>query len=490
MKISKIKNNHTTAPETFLVWSNEIGNRLDPFFYRPIFKKLVATINSTTHKAFSLGNIVEFSFAGDWGEDPISFEPNPDYQLCYVLRNTNFDNKYNLNFNDVAQRYVKNSKVEKLALQKGDILIEKSGGSPIQPVGRVAFIDDLPFDKPVIFSNFLQKIRIAGDSFFPEYVFTFLQAIYHLGYTEFLQNQTTGIKNLRLDDFFKIKIAELPKNEQKKIAKFAFDTRKDAKEMEERAIKILSSIDDFVLGELGIDMPRGGAERVFQIWSDEIQTRLDPSYFRPIFKMLDKIFSTTKYNVKTLKNLSTKITSGATPLSGGDAYTDQDIGIPFVRSGNINPDNEIDFNSLLYVKPEIHNKKLKSSQLKKGDLMIAIVGATIGQVSVYENDREANINQAIALIRLDEQVNPEYAKEFLYSKIGQIQLDRIKRPVARANINLDEVGSLQVIYPSKDKQNEMVGKVRKIRAKATELRQEAESIVISAQREVAQMILA
>lgn len=36
----------------------------------------------------------------------------------------------------------------------------------------------------------------------------------------------------------------------------------------------------------------------------------------------------------------------------------------------------------------------------------------------------------------------------------------------------------------------MVGKIRKIRAKATELRQEAESIVISAQKEVEQMILA
>src|SRR3990167_10324509 len=232
MKISKIKNNHTTAPETFLVWSNEIGNRLDPFFYRPIFKKLVATINSTTHKAFSLGNIVEFSFAGDWGEDPISFEPNPDYQLCYVLRNTNFDNKYNLNFNDVAQRYVKNSKVEKLALQKGDILIEKSGGSPIQPVGRVAFIDDFPFDKPVVFSNFLQKIRIADSSFLPVYIFTFLQAIYQLGYTDFLQNQTTGIKNLRLADFFKIKVAKLPMAEQKKVVVLAFGVREKAKESE------------------------------------------------------------------------------------------------------------------------------------------------------------------------------------------------------------------------------------------------------------------
>jgi len=281
-----------------------------------------------------------------------------------------------------------------------------------------------------------------------------------------------------------------PLSVQNEVVKKIQEAYEQKKKKETEVLKILSSIDDFVLGELGIDMPRGGAEQVFQIWSDEIQTRLDPSYFRPIFKMLDKIFSTTKYNVKTLKNLSTKITSGATPLSGGDAYTDQSSGIPFVRSGNINPDNEIDFNSLLYVKPEIHNKKLKSSQLKKGDLMIAIVGATIGQVSVYENDREANINQAIALIRLDEQVNSEYAKEFLCSKIGQIQLDRIKRPVARANINLGEVGSLQIIYPSKDKQNEMVGKIRKIRARATELRQESESIVAGAEKQVEQMILA
>lgn len=262
----------------------------------------------------------------------------------------------------------------------------------------------------------------------------------------------------------------MPKNEQKKIAKFAFDTRKNAKEMEEKAIKILLSIDDFVLSELGIDMPRGAAERVFHIWSDEIQTRLDPSYFRPIFKMLDKIFSTTKYNVKTLKNLSSKIMSGSTPLSVGDAYTDQSDGIPFLRSGDINPDNKIDFDNLNFIKQEIHSKKLRGSQLKKGDLLIALIGATIGQVSIYSSDKEANISQNFASVRFNEEVVSDYAKEFLLSKIGQMQLERVKRYAARVNINLDEVGSLQVIYPSKDKQNEMVGKIRKIRAKATELR--------------------
>lgn len=235
---------------------------------------------------------------------------------------------------------------------------------------------------------------------------------------------------------------------------------------------------------------RGGAERVYSVWSDEITTRLDPFYFRPIFKELDKIFSTTKYNVQTLKELSVKITSGATPLSGGDAYTEKDSGVPFVRSGDINPDNVINFDDLLYVLPEIHNKKLKSSKLKKNDLLIAIVGATIGQVAVYENDREANINQALALVRLNENVDPEYAKEFLYSKIGQMELDRIKRPVARANINLDEIGALKIIYPPKDKQIEMVGQIRKIREKARTLRQEAESVIVEAQKQTAEMIFA
>ena len=93
-------------------------------------------------------------------------------------------------------------------------------------------------------------------------------------------------------------------------------------------------------------------------------------------------------------------------------------------------------------------------------------------------------------IKAMDDVYPEYVKEFLLSKFGQMELDRIKRYAARANINLDEVGSLQVIYPSKDKQNKMVGKIRKIRAKAAELRQEAESIVAGAEKQIEQMILA
>jgi len=243
-------------PEIFTVFSDEIKNRLDPYFYRPIFKELLAAINSSKYETHPLKEIISVSLAGDWGEEPNDFTPNPDFQLCHVLRNTNFDNKYNLSFDDVAERYIKNGKVEKLALKRDDILIEKSGGSPAQPVGRVAFIEELPFDRPVIFSNFLQKIQIENKNYLPKYVFTYLQAIYHLGYTEFLQNQTTGIKNLRLDDFFELRVPMLPKAQQSKIAKYAFEVRDKAKELEKKARETLASIDGYVLEQLGIAAPR------------------------------------------------------------------------------------------------------------------------------------------------------------------------------------------------------------------------------------------
>ena len=40
-------------------------------------------------------------------------------------------------------------------------------------------------------------------------------------------------------------------------------------------------------------------------------------------------------------------------------------------------------------------------QLEYDDVLIAIVGATIGQVSVYKDKKPANINQALALVRVD-----------------------------------------------------------------------------------------
>lgn len=122
--------------------------------------------------------------------------------------------------------------------------------------------------------------------------------------------------------------------------------------------------------------------------------------------------------------------------------------------------------------------------------MIAIVGATIGQVGIYHSDKEANINQAIALVRLKDGYDPEYVKELLKSSIGQLNLDRLKRPVARANINLEEIASILIPIPEKvEIQTAIANEIRDIRVKAEAIKNEGNSILENVKEKIEKMIL-
>ncbi len=475
--------NNTKQLEAFIIWSDEVETRLDPFFYRPVFKKLVASINDTKHKAQSLGDIVEFSIAGDWGEDPDTFEPTTDYRLCYVLRNTNFDNKYNLNFDDVAQRYIKNSKVEKLALQKGDILIEKSGGSPVQPVGRVAFVEELPFDKPVVFSNFLQKIRIADNSYLPEYIFTFLQAIYHLGYTEFLQNQTTGIKNLRLDDFFKIKVTKLPIEKQKEIVSFSFDARQTAKKKEDEAKQTLTSFDSFMSAKLGVDTPSMEQRKYYEIWSNEIVGRIDPFFYLPYFRKLQEAIQ-SKNNMP----LGEIVDFSNETWDQNSNFTDN---FPYIEI------SEIDLETGdIYEITEVPIATAPSRArmiVKQNDIIVSTTRPNRGAIAKINEKQDGNI-ASTGFIVLRNMRTDKVSKDFLFVMLrSTLSLKQMEQRATGGNypaITADDLRQIRIIVPSREKQEQIVSGVQASHSKIRTLREDATRVLEEAQKQVEQMILA
>lgn len=191
--------------QCFVVWENEIENRrIDPKAYTPRPKAILEVIGKSKYPARALKELVVKHIAGNWGEDPASIEPSEKYILCNVIRNTNFDNNYNLDLENVAQRLIPVESYERIKLRAGDILLEKSGGSPAQPVGRVALATKE--HEGYAFSNFVQLLRINTNECLPEYLFTYLRVIYKLGYMEYIQNQTTGIRNLIFEDFLSIPI--------------------------------------------------------------------------------------------------------------------------------------------------------------------------------------------------------------------------------------------------------------------------------------------
>ena len=79
-----------------------------------------------------------------------------------VIRNTNFTKDGRLDDEEIAYLDVEEKKFVKRRLQYGDIILEKSGGGPKQPVGRVVLFDKK--EGNFSFSNFTSAIRVLNAS--------------------------------------------------------------------------------------------------------------------------------------------------------------------------------------------------------------------------------------------------------------------------------------------------------------------------------------
>lgn len=199
--------------------------------------------------------------------------------------------------------------------------------------------------------------------------------------------------------------------------------------------------------------------KVFTVQKTMVTGRWDPHFHSPRFAHLDPELDAI--DAKPIRRVAQSIFSGITPLSGGDAYSDNLEGVAFVRSGDFNEDGTINEDALIRLKPEIHQKLMRRSQLKENDVLFAIVGATIGKVGIFPGGYEANINQAVCAVRLTGDVLPHFLHAFFLTGLGQEQLERVKRPVARANINLEEVGTLRLPVLDKKVQAAAVEALRK-----------------------------
>lgn len=161
-------------------------------------------------ETFQLKSVLVHNDAGDWGTDP-------DVNAIGIIRSTNFNNNGKLDLSDIAYRTLSPQKLEEKELNTSDILIERSGGSDTQPVGRVGFITDTIAKGHYAFANFIQRITL-DDTVDAKFVYYCLQQLYEMGITASMQFQTTGIRNLDWKFYLKTILPKPDKAEQTAIA--------------------------------------------------------------------------------------------------------------------------------------------------------------------------------------------------------------------------------------------------------------------------------
>lgn len=157
-----------------------------------------------------LSDLIEVRITGEWGQEPVS-------SSVKVIRTTNFTNEGKLDLSNLVEREIDEKKILRKRLRKGDIIIEKSGGGPTQPVGRVVFFDVDSKDK-YLCNNFTTILRANSKLVESRYLLYQMLFLHKSGRTKKYQNKTTGIHNLNLDKYLQEKIPLPPLPDQLHIA--------------------------------------------------------------------------------------------------------------------------------------------------------------------------------------------------------------------------------------------------------------------------------
>ena len=172
------------------------------------------------------------------------------------------------------------------------------------------------------------------------------------------------------------------------------------------------------------------------------------------------------------------ITKGTTPPNNliSEKYSSDKV--PYLKVYNLSFTGKLLFDTApQYVPENIHNGVLARSKVYPNDVLMNIVGPPLGKFALVTNEfSEWNINQAIAIFRVKEKVNPKYLlfalmqpevlKPFLRQAVGIRQL----------NLSLAQCRDLEIPLPPLSLQSEFAAFVERVDQQKQTVQQSLEKL--------------
>ena len=167
--------------------------------------------------------------------------------------------------------------------------------------------------------------------------------------------------------------------------------------------------------------------------------RIDSEFYSKGNLKLDRKLKS--FDSNRLTNYS--IISDGNHMSISDSFVES--GIPYYRGGDIyNMFIEQSPNPFYIPRSVFDMNTMQRSHLKKGDILMSIVGAIIGNLSLVTTDNDATCSCKLAIIRPYANLTPEYIMTFLRSQIGQSQIQRYRRGSGQTGFILEDFGQILV----------------------------------------------
>jgi type I restriction enzyme, S subunit len=358
--------------------------------------------------------------SGLWAGD------RPPLVRAKVVRSTDFRGDGFLDYTNVAQLDVAERQLATRSLRKGDIIVERSGGGPKQPVGRVAlFTPDAP--GPFASSNFTTSIRVIDrDRLDPFFVALYLHHIYLCGATNSLQRATTGLRNLAWSEYLQFEIPVPALREQQQM------------------VSVLLLARSAYLNAQAQSQCMQGLKRVVmrELFTRGLGRKGQPAEHQGV---------PSDWEVCSIGN-HFALSAGGTPSRANTSFWTKGT-IPWVKTGEVN------YRAIDQTEECITELGLRHSAAKlhpPGTLLIAMYGQGITRGKVAILGIEAACNQACAAFRpLDDAVTTKFLYYWLTYQYDELR--RFSHGGQQQNLNMDIVRAFRLTHPhDTTEQSEMV----------------------------------
>ena len=452
--------------KVFIVNRSELEGRIDSTFYvnRPDF-----------HNTIRLSKIAKIKGGKRIPKDADYSDidtPNLYLRVTDIDESTEFNY---LNFKNISDELYE--KLKRYEVFENELIISIAG-----TVGKTKVVKNIPNGKRIILTENCVKILTNG-SILPQYLSIVLQ-------TNFLQKQIelsyiqTTIPKLGIDKILGLKIPQIPPLEiQQQIVELYENAYTEKQQKEAEAQRLLDSIDDYLLGELGITLPKE-EECLQQTTNKHNSYNLDND--NPLVKK-GRLFLTNlsevtgkRWSAFEFKNRNLKLEDGDYPnktlkhlahLLKGQSITSNEIekgNYPVIAGGQISPYTHNQYN------------------FKGNVITISASGAYSGYVW-YHNYPIFASDCTVVFSKEESEITTLYLSEIL--KLKQKEIYNLQQGAGQPHVYARDLEKINIPIPPLQKQKEITNKITAIREEAKQLQIEAINTLETAKKDIEQMIL-
>ncbi|MDM8519666.1 restriction endonuclease subunit S [Anaerolineales bacterium HSG6] len=464
----------------FLINHKNLEGRLDAEYYQPSHYRDINLLVNSPYPLDKLDNVCTRIVDGPFGsaikaEDYVE-EGIPFIRVADITHGEGTIKTDNLIFisNEAHQ------KISRSKIVPGDVVIAKTGAT----MGAASVVPESIVEANI--RGDLGALTVIEKICSPQYLITYINT--EIGQRLFWRLDSGGTRGrVVIGNLKKYPILIPPKEIQAEIVTRMGAAYEGKNQKETEAQRLLDSIDAYLLDELGIQLPEAKEntveKQVFILQFKELQSRLDPFFYKKEFKVIEMNISKSPWKVVSLEEIF-QINRGGSPRPINNYFTDEEDGINWIKIGDTKNDDKYIYQTKQKIKPEgaKHSRKVSegdfilSNSMSFGRPYIMKISGYIHDGWLLFKPKTTNINKDYLHSILSSQL---IYKLFKKSTLGGV-VD---------NLNIDLVKKVKIPLPSLNKQNEIANHITTIRNQAKQLQQQAKTELAQAKQEVEQLIL-